>query len=110
LNLHTFLRESTWGYPIIAAIHVLGIAWFGGTILVSALAPELKAVRRAGVALLLVTGAVLFWLQPRQYYDSIAFWIKMLLIVLLLAVRPAGSLAIGLLVAIIFAARAIAFW
>jgi hypothetical protein len=110
LNLHTFLRESTWGYPIIAAIHVLGIAWFGGTILVSTLVPELKNIRRAGIALLLITGAILFWLQPHRYYDSVAFWIKMLLIALLLTVRPAGRLAIALLVAIIFAARGIAFW
>jgi len=110
LNLHTFLRESTWGYPIISAIHVLGIAWFGGTILVSSWAPELRRWRHIGVALLLISGAVLFWLQPQQYYTSVAFWVKMILIVAVLIMRPAGMLSIALWIAIIFASRGIAFW
>ena len=110
MNLHTFLRESTWGYPIISAIHVLGIAWFGGTILVSSWAPELRRWRHIGVALLLISGAVLFWLQPQQYYTSVAFWVKMILIVAVLIMRPAGMLSIALWIAIIFASRGIAFW
>jgi hypothetical protein len=110
LSLHTFLRESTWGYPIISAIHVLGIAWFGGTILVSAFGPDLRRFRRAGIALLLTSGAVLFWLQPAQYYNSISFRLKMVLIVLLLAMRPSGALSFALWAAIIFASRGIAYW
>ena len=110
MNLHTFLRESTWGYPIISAIHVLGIAWLGGTILVSSWAPELRRWRHIGVALLLISGAVLFWLQPQQYYTSVAFWVKMILIVAVLLMRPARMLAIALWLAIIFASRGIAFW
>jgi hypothetical protein len=110
LNLHTFLRESTWGYPIISAIHVLGIAWFGGTILVSTWAPEIRRWRHIGVALLLMSGAVLFWLQPEQYYSSVAFRLKMVLIVLVLLVKPSSVLAITLWIAIIFASRGIAFW
>ena len=110
MNLHTFLRESTWGYPIISALHVLGLAWFGGTILVSAFVPELRGWRRAGIALLLVTGAVLYWLQPAQYYTSISFGVKMALLILVLFVRPERPLSLALWVAIIFASRGIAFW
>jgi hypothetical protein len=110
LNLHTLLRESTWGYPIISALHVLGLAWFGGTILVSPFVPELRRWRRAGIALMLVTGAVLFWLQPAQYYTSISFGVKMVLLALVLFMRPERPLSLVMWVAIIFASRGIAFW
>jgi len=109
LNLHTFLRESTWGYPIISAIHVLGIAWFGGTILISQFARELRTLRYIGIALLLSSGAVLFWLQPAQYYVSVSFWVKMIVLLCLIWTKPASRLALALWVAVIFASRGIAF-
>ena len=109
MNLQTFLRESTWGYPIIAAVHVLGIAWFGGTILVSQFVPELRGWRRAGLALLLLSGLILFWLHPVQYYHSIGFRVKVLLLILLAFAKPASRIAFVLWVAVIFAARGIAF-
>src|SRR5437899_12834092 len=93
LNLQIFLRESTWGYPIISAIHVLGIAWFGGTILVSRFKSDLKVWRRIGMAMLLVSGAVLFWLHPVRYYNSYSFRVKLVLIVLLLGVKPTSRLS-----------------
>jgi len=110
LNLQDFLRGSTWGYPIISAIHVLAIALFGGTILIAQFAPDLRRLRRVGIALLLVTGAVLFWLHPAQYYASTSFRVKMLLLIGLLWVRPASVLSLALWIAIIFASRGIAFW
>ena len=109
-GLQTFLRESTWGYPIISAIHVLGIAWFGGTVLVSQFARDLRGWRRAGIAVILITGAVLFWLHPVQYYHSISFRLKMLLLVFLMRTKPASALSLGFWVAIIFASRGIAFF
>ena len=109
-GLQTFLRESTWGYPIIAAIHVLGIAWFGGTVLASQFAPDLRGLRRIGIAMVLITGAVVFWLQPARYYDSISFRIKIVLLITLLFVKPASRVAIGLWIAILFASRGIAFF
>jgi hypothetical protein len=110
LNLQDFLRGSTWGYPIISAIHVLGIAWFGGTILIAQLAPDLRKLRRIGIALLLVTGAVLFWLHPTQYYASISFRVKLLLLVVLLRIRAGSLLSLAIWTAIIFASRGIAFF
>jgi len=110
LSLQTFLRESTWGYPIISAIHVLGIAWFGGTILVSQFATQLQKWRRIGIGLLLITGLALFWLHPVQYYHSISFRLKMILLVPLIWTKPASALSLLLWVAIIFASRGIAFW
>jgi len=110
LSLHTFLRESTWGYPIISAIHVLGLAWFGGTILVSSFNPELRALRHAGTGLLLLSGALLFWLQPERYYTTVSFWLKMGLIAAVLLTKPGKRFSLALWVAIIFASRGIAFW
>ena len=108
--LQTFLRESIWGYPIIAAIHVLCIAWFGGTVLASQFAADLRGLRRIGVAMALVTGAVVFWLHPGQYSNSIAFRVKLVLLVLLIFVKPASRMALGLWIAILFASRGIAFF
>jgi hypothetical protein len=110
LNLHTFLRESTWGIPIISAIHVLGIAWFGGTILLSSFDSQLRSLRRVGLALILATGAILFWLQPATYYNSTSFRMKIVLIVVVLLMKPSSKLALGLWVAIVVASRGIAFW
>ena len=110
MSLRAFLVESTWGYPIIGAIHVLGIAWFGGTILVSAFVPEVAKLRRAGIALLLISGAVLFWLQPAQYYTSVSFWIKIALVVAGLSLKPGNKVYAALWIAIVFASRGIAYF
>ena len=71
----TWLRESTWSYPILAAVHVLGIAWFGGAVL-----RDLPAGKRRGLAFMTVTGAVLFYMAPVHCYQSYAFRAKMLLL------------------------------
>jgi hypothetical protein len=110
LSLRTFLVESTWGYPIISAIHVLGMAWFAGTVLVAYFTGDLRRWRLAGITLVLASGAVLFWLQPRQYTGSISFQLKMVLIVVLMWTKPGGRLSLGLWVAVILASRGIAFF
>jgi hypothetical protein len=106
----TWLRESTWGFPIISAIHVLAIAWFGGTVLIPAVGRQLPSFRRTGLALLLLTGALLFWLEPVKCYASFPFRLKMLLLVLvvlnpLFRSRLTTVSSWALWVAIIFAAR-----
>jgi hypothetical protein len=109
LSLQAFLRESTWGYPIIGAIHVLGLAWFGGTILLSDFTPELRTLRRAGLALLLASGLVLFWLQPARYSGSLFFRLKMLLLLLLPFIGRRPAVAVLFWIAVIAASRGIAF-
>jgi hypothetical protein len=110
LSLQTFLRESTWGYPIISAIHVVGIAWFGGTVLISQFVPELRKWRYIGLALLLMTGLILFWLHPMQYSNSVSFRVKMVLLIVLTRTKPASPASLALWGAIIVASRGIAFW
>jgi hypothetical protein len=109
LNLQVFLRESTWGYPIISAIHVLGMAWFGGTVLIGAFVPELRRWRGVGLGLVLISGAILFWMQPRQYDTNVVFYVKMLLLLALTRVKPASALSYALWLSVIFASRGIAF-
>ena len=109
MSVQAFLRESTWGYPIISAIHVLGMAWFGGTILIGAYVPELRRWRHAGLALVLFSGVVLFWMQPKQYDANVVFYVKMLLLLALTRAKPATTVAFVLWLSIIFASRGIAF-
>ena len=110
MNLQTFLRESTWGYPIVGAIHVLGIAWFGGTVLVSSLSADLRRLRRFGLGVMSATGVLLFWLHPSQYYGSFSFRVKVLLLFLVLLTKPGSRFSLALYAAIIIASRGIAFF
>ena len=99
-----WLAESIWGYPIIAAIHVLAMAWFGGLVLTS----DLRRLKWFGLAVLLSTGFLLFALQPAVYAGSWSFRIKMLLLVLI-PFSSSRALALTLWVAVIFASRFTAF-
>ena len=111
-----WLRESTWGYPIIGAIHVLGLAWFGGAVLVTD--RHLRAWRWTGIACMFSSGALLFALHPATYAGSVSFRLKMMLLLLvganaaLARTRPrlASGVAMALWIAIIFASRGIAFF
>ena len=115
-SMSEWLRGSTWGYPIIGAVHVLGLAWFGGAVLVAD--RELRAWRWIGLALMFLSGALLFALHPARYYDSVSFRLKMLLLLLaggnvaLARARPglARRVALLLWIGIIFASRGIAFF
>jgi hypothetical protein len=123
------LSESTWAYPIIGAIHVLGIAWFGGAVLMMNVRPFSKPLfegpdqlvrwRRIGIAAMLLSGALLFWLEPLKCYNSVSFRIKMALLILVgvnaFFAKPArakltGCFSLTLWISIIFAARWIAFF
>jgi len=112
------LSESTWGVPVVGALHVLGIACFGGAVLVRSL--RMAAFRATGLGLLLSTGVLLFWAQPVRCYESFWFRIKMVLLLMvgvhttLRRVRPqgrfAGYVSLMLWAGIIAAARGIAFF
>lgn len=104
----TGLRESTWGFPILAAAHVLAIAWFGAAVLIAP--PDLRAWKRLGLFFVLLTGAVLFWIEPLKCYHSTGFWLKMALLVLVAFANRRSAISLLLWAAVIFAARAIAFF
>jgi hypothetical protein len=101
----TWLRESTWSYPILAAIHVLGIAWFGGAVL-----KDLPAGKRIGLVFMTVTGAILFYMAPVHCYQSYAFRAKMLLLVGAAAFDRKQIISLACWIGMIFAGRGIAFF
>lgn len=98
----TSLRESTWGFPIASAVHVLGLAWFGGAALT-----KQTVLRRVALGFLLVTGFVVFAIEPLKCYQSPAFRIKLLLIAGAVFGR---RLAIPLWIGVIVASRGIGYF
>ena len=122
------ISESTWGYPIVGALHVLAIALFGIVVLTPQLrffvrpdldASDLRWIRRLGLALVLMTGVVVFASGAARYYESAAFRIKMILLGLIalnaIAFRQRRSklnsaITLALWAAVIFASRGIAFF
>jgi len=129
------ISESTWGYPIVGALHVLAIALFGGAVLIPHLRVfgsaldgqhvsdpgiEVRWIRRVGVALVVITGTLLFASGAVGYCKSASFKIKMVLLALITVNAIAASrqprnklhsaISLTLWAAVIFAARGIAFF
>ncbi len=114
-SLRLDLSQSTWAVPIIGAIHVLAIAWFGGSVLIQS--PQLRRFRWIGLSILVFTGALLFWSEPLRLYYSQFFRVKLVLLVLIgiSALLPARyarfAMAISLMLwaGVILASRGIAY-
>jgi hypothetical protein len=96
-GLAGFLRASRWTYPLVNALHLLGVALLVGAVapmdlrLVGAWRGEvpvatvlslLRPVAAAGAGLAVATGALLFIVQARDYVALPAFWVKMGLVAL----------------------------
>lgn len=91
-----WLRESLWGYPIVNAMHIVGIAALLGGIAVldvhllrsrDAVAPVARAawpVAVAGVAIAVATGPLLFAVKATEYIANPAFVWKFVLLSLAL--------------------------
>jgi uncharacterized membrane protein len=104
------ISETTWGYPIVAGIHVLAMALFGGLVLLMRREPELSKWKWTGAFIIGFTGVLLYWAGAARYNQSTSFWIKMALLVLIaLSVRN-PKLSLALWAAVIFASRGIAFF
>jgi hypothetical protein len=94
-----------WYQPALGALHVLGIALFGATLLTDA-----PVLRRIGLAWMLCTGALLFAMNAERVYASTSFRVKLALLLLLIFVRKPRWLVLTLWAAVIFAARGIAYF
>src|ERR1035438_7532662 len=96
-DLSTAIREGALPYPIIGGIHLLGIALFGGMVLVtdlrllgwamrhrpvSEIVRQFQAWKWAGFAVVAASGLLLAWAEPQKLYRSPAFWVKMALLAL----------------------------
>lgn len=150
-SIGTAVRESNWLFPVIESVHVLGIVVLAGSSALfdlrllnrgflreqpaSRVAARLLPVMWASFAVMFITGTLMFVSEAWQCYTSIAFRVK---IGLLLAVgfnavlfhfgpyrkigqwesapaapasaQTAAWLSLALWVGIIFAGRWIAYW
>lgn len=115
------LAGSTWADPLIGAMHVLGIAWFGGAVLLSALnrrdaaARPRPAVLWTGAAFMLVTGVLLFAIEPARCAASRSFLVKMLALMALAAAsrirsKAGAALILTLWAVVLLASRGIAYF
>src|SRR3989454_10635531 len=98
--LITAMRSSPWFFPVIATIHLMGLALIGGAVLVvdlrllglglqsqpvAALARDAERWLLRGLLVMVSTGILLFMCFATKYYYLTFFWVKMasLLLVLL---------------------------
>ena len=97
-SLSTAIREGALYYPILGAFHMIGIAWFGGMVLMgdlsvlgiglrdrpaSDLFSQFRRWKWAGFAVMLISGGLLWWSEPIVCAKSVSFKIKLVLLVLL---------------------------
>jgi len=86
------IRNSTWYFPVIEAIHLLGLAVIGGAVLVVDLRLLGFGLRRQPLAqlardaqrwligsliVMIATGTLLFLSEAMKCYYHAAFWVKM---------------------------------
>jgi hypothetical protein len=95
-RLSNAMAASKWAFAIVEMIHLLGLALLGGTVLmvdlrllglrlrrrpVDEVARELSPLSSAGLAVMIISGALLVVDGPLRYYGNAAFRLKMLLLV-----------------------------
>jgi len=100
------MRSSPWLFPVIATIHLMGLAVIGGAVLlvdlrllglglrrqpVSELARDAERWLVGGLLVMVSTGILLFMCFATKYYYLTFFWVKMvalfLVVVFTLSVR-----------------------
>jgi hypothetical protein len=118
--------ENSWVFPVVESIHVIGLAAFVGTVVLEDLRTlnfaipdtgRLKPWTHGGLAVMLLTGAAMFFSDSARYLHNPAFQVKVALLVVALAVhftlRRSGTrftavLSLLLWTSVVLAARAIA--
>jgi hypothetical protein len=117
--------ENSWLFPVIESIHVMGLAAFVGTIVLGDLhtlgtIPDTGSLTRwahGGLAVMLATGAAMFFSDTARYSHNPAFHVKLAILVIALVahftLRRRGTrftaiLSLALWTSVVLAARAIA--
>lgn len=94
-RLANLLRESDFGYPLVSAFHICGISIVFGNILLLdlqllgilrqqalvQLLPLLQRFAAMGLLITILSGILLFSVQPAYYLANDAFFYKMFLLV-----------------------------
>ena len=91
-SLLVAMRSSPWLFPVIATIHLLGLAVLGGAVFVvdlrllglclsrqppAQLARDAQPLLLGSLVVMLVTGLLLFMCFATKYYYLTAFWVKL---------------------------------
>jgi len=94
------MRSSPWIFPVIATIHLMGLAVIGGAVLVvdlrllglglqgqpvAGLARDAERWLLRGVLVMVSTGIPLFMCFATKYYYLTFFWVKMAALLLVIA-------------------------
>jgi hypothetical protein len=94
------MRESPWFFPVVATIHLMGLALIGGSVLVvdlrllglglrnqpvAGLALDAERWLRRGLAVMITTGILLFMCFATKYYYLTFFWVKMAALTMVIA-------------------------
>ena len=94
------MRQSPWVFPVVATVHLMGLALIGGAVLVVDLrllglglrqqpvAPLARDAERwlfRGLLVMVSTGALLFMCFATKYYYLTFFWVKMAALCLVVA-------------------------
>jgi len=118
----SLISGSTWGYPIVGAIHVLALALFGGAFVVSNFSSveDARLVRIwkwFALGLVTLSGLLLFASNAARYSASVSFRVKLVLLILIALngaffprTRRRAYISAALWIAVIFASRGIAFF
>ena len=87
------VRESIWMFPVIEAVHLLGLCMLGGAVLlvdlrmlgltmrnqtVATLAANMRPWLLGSIAVLVVTGVLLFLSEAVKCFYNQSFWVKMI--------------------------------
>jgi len=91
------LHESLWVYPLVESVHVLTLCLFLGTVAmldlrllgltmpktqVTAVVEQLSRWTRSGFAVMVISGALLFYAIPVRTYQNVFFRAKVLMLIL----------------------------
>jgi hypothetical protein len=90
-TLGRIIRESLWMFPVLEAIHLVALSFLGGALLVvdlrllgvglkgstiSRIDRQARPWLTASVAVLLLTGVLLFLSEAIKCYYNTSFWVK----------------------------------
>ena len=94
------VRESIWLFPLLEAVHLLGLCLLGGTVLLvdlrmlgltmrghatASLSDYMRPWLLASLGILIVTGVLLFLSEAVKCYYNQSFWVKMITLPIALA-------------------------
>jgi hypothetical protein len=89
------IRNSTWAFPAVESFHLLALAVLGGTILIvdlrlcglglrrqstRELARDVQPWLLGALAVMLISGAVLFTSEALKCYENLAFQVKIVML------------------------------